>query len=292
MRCVTAAVLATALWATTGPSPSQHLVEIDPASATAFEQPISNPMFPPPTPPQIHALGMPAPPPGFPSFGGFSIDVLTGDHWYTEGGTVFVISNPAFGGPNPGVVLQAIPIGGLFGPATGLAWDPVGGVLWLSDAFTVYPVLPVPGTPLVPGMLPFGSPAGGGTAALDWDGMTNTLWVADAAGGAIPVTATGAAAGPPILPPGLPPASGIAVDKSGLTNAAGVRSIWVLAMSDALRALFFAWHEDQVRRGAELDVLLGEHEVADLATMVAELAARSGSYEQRVREISLRSESF
>ena len=60
-------------------------------------------------------------------------------------------------------------------------------------------------------------------------------------------------------------------------------------MTDALRALFFAWHEDQVRRGAELDALLSEQEAADLATMVAELAARSGSYDARVRAICERS---
>jgi hypothetical protein len=61
-------------------------------------------------------------------------------------------------------------------------------------------------------------------------------------------------------------------------------------MSDALRALFFAWHEDQVRRGADLEVLLSEQETADLATMVAELAVRSGSYAERVAVICARSD--
>jgi len=60
-------------------------------------------------------------------------------------------------------------------------------------------------------------------------------------------------------------------------------------MTDALRGLFFAYHEDRVRRSEGLEVLLGDREAADLGAMVAELAARSGDYDERVRLICARS---
>ena len=60
-------------------------------------------------------------------------------------------------------------------------------------------------------------------------------------------------------------------------------------MADALRAMFYAWHEDEVRRSAGLNPLLGEPEASDLRTMVEELATRCGSYSERVRAICRRS---
>lgn len=60
-------------------------------------------------------------------------------------------------------------------------------------------------------------------------------------------------------------------------------------MSDALRALFYAYHEHTARQHAGLPLLLSDREAADLRTMVAELATRSGSYGERVRLISSRS---
>ena len=63
-------------------------------------------------------------------------------------------------------------------------------------------------------------------------------------------------------------------------------------MSDALRALFYAFHEHTARGHGQLPSLLSDQEAADLRTMVAELATRCGSYGDRVRLISSRSGGF
>jgi hypothetical protein len=56
-------------------------------------------------------------------------------------------------------------------------------------------------------------------------------------------------------------------------------------MSNALRSLLYSHHEDTVRHVCDLPSLLDERESRDLMIMVAELEKRSGSYEQRAREI-------
>ena len=56
-------------------------------------------------------------------------------------------------------------------------------------------------------------------------------------------------------------------------------------MSNAMRALQYAFHEDVVRRRCSLPLLLGDRENRELLIMVAELAARSGSYRERAAEI-------
>ena len=65
-----------------------------------------------------------------------------------------------------------------------------------------------------------------------------------------------------------------------LDNAESARD-----MSNAMRALQYAFHEDVVRRRCELPPLLGEREKRELLIMVSELATRSGSYRERAAEI-------
>ncbi len=56
-------------------------------------------------------------------------------------------------------------------------------------------------------------------------------------------------------------------------------------MTDALRALLYAFHEDLARQQSELPRLLNDNATGDLVTMVSELAARSGDYAARVTAI-------
>ena len=56
-------------------------------------------------------------------------------------------------------------------------------------------------------------------------------------------------------------------------------------MTDALRALLYAFHEDLARRQCQLPLLLNDQATGDLVTMISELSARSGDYEQRVTDI-------
>ncbi len=62
-------------------------------------------------------------------------------------------------------------------------------------------------------------------------------------------------------------------------------------MSNAIRALQYAFHEDVVRRRCELPRLLDDRDERDLVIMVSEMAKRSGSYEERAEEIRRMTES-
>ena len=61
-------------------------------------------------------------------------------------------------------------------------------------------------------------------------------------------------------------------------------------MSNAIRALQYAFHEDVVRQRCELPLVMDERDERDLLIMVTELARRSGSYASRVSEISERAD--
>lgn len=61
-------------------------------------------------------------------------------------------------------------------------------------------------------------------------------------------------------------------------------------MTDAIRALHYAYHEDMVRRRCELPTVLNAQERRDVEIMVGEFLARSGSYEARTEEIRQRAE--
>ncbi len=56
-------------------------------------------------------------------------------------------------------------------------------------------------------------------------------------------------------------------------------------MTNALRALQYAFHEHGVRKCCELPLLLDDHGERDLQIMVTGLASRAGSYEDRIGEI-------
>jgi len=56
-------------------------------------------------------------------------------------------------------------------------------------------------------------------------------------------------------------------------------------MTNAMRALLYSFHEDNIRHVCDLPSLLDEREARELMIMVAELEKRSGSYDQRTREI-------
>ena len=62
-------------------------------------------------------------------------------------------------------------------------------------------------------------------------------------------------------------------------------------MSNAMRSLLYAFHEDVVRRRCQLPLVLDERERADIEIMVGEFIVRSGNYESRIDEIRHRAES-
>jgi ribosomal protein L17 len=59
-------------------------------------------------------------------------------------------------------------------------------------------------------------------------------------------------------------------------------------MSDALRALLYAFHEDLARRRATLPLLLNERATRHLVRMVSQLAERAGNYATRIQTIGTR----
>ena len=62
-------------------------------------------------------------------------------------------------------------------------------------------------------------------------------------------------------------------------------------MTNAIRALHYAFHEDVVRRRCELPTVLDDRERRDIDVMAGEFAARSGDYRARADEIRRRAES-
>ena len=59
-------------------------------------------------------------------------------------------------------------------------------------------------------------------------------------------------------------------------------------MTTALRSLLYPFHEDVVRRECDLPRMLDDSATKDLVMMIAELAERSGDYDDRVAAISER----
>ncbi len=62
-------------------------------------------------------------------------------------------------------------------------------------------------------------------------------------------------------------------------------------MTNAIRALHYAFHEDLARHRCELQPVLDAHERRDVEIMVGEFVARSGDYGARTDEIRQRAES-
>jgi hypothetical protein len=106
-----------------------------------------------------------------------------------------------------------------------MALDPVAGILWLTNGAMVIGTAPIAGTP--PVTAPFPTPAP--LVGLEWDGLTGTLLGVDPPGMVFTLTPFGLLIPPPIPPVPLPGmASDVAIDKTGLPNPAGVRSIYVM----------------------------------------------------------------
>lgn len=59
-------------------------------------------------------------------------------------------------------------------------------------------------------------------------------------------------------------------------------------MTNALRSLLYAFHEDLARRQTGLPLMLNERSTRELVTMISELAQRAGEYERRVEAITER----
>jgi hypothetical protein len=60
----------------------------------------------------------------------------------------------------------------------------------------------------------------------------------------------------------------------------------------ALRALFYSYHEHNVRRRCELPPILEDAGICDIRLMISELAKRSGNYQQRISAIEQQVELF
>lgn len=153
-------------------------------------------------------------------------------YWYTNG--IFLMTSPTPGFPTTAPLTpQFVPnnlVLGFASPFTGMALDPVANILYLAnDNGNVVGVTPVVGTPIV---VPVFTPgfAMGLLSGLEWDSITGTLLACDTTGTVYPFFPGGAPAGAPI--PGGPlrfDAQDVAIDKTGLLNPLGVRSIWVVA---------------------------------------------------------------
>ena len=63
-------------------------------------------------------------------------------------------------------------------------------------------------------------------------------------------------------------------------------------MSTALRALFYSFHEDDVRRRHDIPPILDDQEIRDVRIMVSELGNRSGDYQQRITDIEQQAAEF
>lgn len=194
-----------------------------------------------PLPPAFPGPGAVVVPPG-----GLAVNSMTGRIYYSNGPMIAAspdvripgtfapptppFPSPPFPPPPPLVVAPFV---------SGMAVDPVAGLLWLTNGITVQAVFlaPLPAIaiavpPFVPA-LPPGAPFSG----LEWDGITGTLWLNTMVGMVWQITPAGVLAGgpfpPPIALPGI--ATGLTLDKSGLPAPPPVipggpgRSVYVFA---------------------------------------------------------------
>lgn len=204
------------------------------AGAISEVQP-ANALLPTPTPglaiyPNFPILPPPAPaliPPGDSSFDG-----IAGLNIYTDGFTIAASTTPNYAPalpPFPPIAISAAALATLGGPATGLAIDSASGVIYLASApGVVIGVLPVPGTPMVTPAIVVPFPAAP-ISGLEFDGLTGLLMAVDMTGTIFTFTPGGAPVMPPLvpvmLPPGLP--TDLAIDKTGLLNGLGMRSVYL-----------------------------------------------------------------
>jgi hypothetical protein len=214
---------------------AQRVVAFDPFAGTLAEDQPPNTILPAPTPPApVYPAAplLPPPPLAVPATADATTNTVTGITWYTNGVLLAQMPSPSF--PPTGPVLPPFPIAPavlalIGGAATGIAIDPIAGILWLTGVpGIVVGVAPAPGTPVLVPPFPIPFPTGP-IAGLDWDGISGTLLAVDVAGVVYRFFPTGVPFAPPVFPLVAPPAPAgdVAIDKSGAVNAAGLRAIWV-----------------------------------------------------------------
>ena len=197
-------------------------------------QPV-NPLTGAPSPPLLVYPAIPPLPPA-PAFvvppGDSTFDGIAGVNVYTNG--ILFASTPTPNYPPLGPLFPPAPIGpaalaAIGGPVTGMAINPIAGILWLVSApGIVVGTAPVPGTPILFPPFPIPFPTGP-IVGLDWDGMTGTLLAVDVTATVFTFFPGGPPALPPIVPPVPPPGipGDVAIDKTGMLNAAAMRPRYV-----------------------------------------------------------------
>lgn len=231
---------ASSLFALTASAAAQHLIAYDPpplGPGLISEVQMPTIVVPGPVPPvNIYPIAplLPVAPAIVPQPGDATFDSIAVLTWYTNGGILASMPTPSFAPAAP--VMPPFPIApgvlaALGGPVTGIAINPAAGVMFLTSApGIVIGVAPIPGTPvLVPPFAPVF--AMGPVSGLEWDGITGTLLACDVAGVVYQFFVGGAAFAPPIVPAFLMPgpAGDVAIDKTGLANPLGLRSVFVAA---------------------------------------------------------------
>lgn len=214
---------------------AQRVAAYDPTIGMVAECQPANVLLPAPVPPLLVYPQVPLLPAMAPPAGDSTFDNLRAFHWFTNGAILAAQPTPMFppAGPLPPAMPFPLPvlaaIGG--GPVTGIALDAAAGIMYLTGVpgMTIG-VTPLPGMPVVvpPFALPF---AAGPITGLEFDSVTGQLIAVDAAGVTYHYFPGGAAAGPP-LPPPMPlgaMAADVALDRTMVPNAFGMRSLYVLA---------------------------------------------------------------
>jgi len=214
---------------------AQRLAAYTPAVGAIAELQPPVPMLPAAVPPvavypQVPAMPVIAAPAGDATF-----DNRAGYTWVTNGALMVAQPTPTFPPvvpvpppfPIPAAVIAMI--GG--GPVTGIAYDVVGGIMWLTSAPGItIGCAPVAGMPVIVPAFPLAFLTGPITG-LEWDAMTGTLIACDAAGVVYTYFPGGFPAAPPILPPGILPgmATDVAIDRTLRLNGFGLRPLYMVA---------------------------------------------------------------
>ncbi|MBL9079692.1 MAG: hypothetical protein JNL08_19475 [Planctomycetes bacterium] len=220
----------------TVPVAAQRLVVYGPTSGGMVE--VQPPMFvlqavPAAIPPVLGYAALP-PLPALPGFGDSSFDNLRGHLWFSDGFTLAAMASPSVpptAPPPPPVPLTPAVLAITGGPVTGIAFDPVGGVMFVCGPTSpIVGVLPAPGTPIV--VPPFAIPwPTGPIAGLDFDASTGLLHAVDLFGVTYDCLVGGGAVSVPWAPPmPLPgPAGDVVIDRTQRNNQWGLRPLYVVA---------------------------------------------------------------
>lgn len=210
-----------------GPS-NGGIVEVQPPMWINQAVPAAHaPLFGYPTTPVLQPVA---------GFGDSAFDNISGLSWFTEGTTIAVMPTPTFPPAGPLPVPPVFPVtpavlAAIGGPVTGMALDPVAGVLFLTSTPGV--VIGVTPNPLMAVILPpFGLPwPTGPIAGLDWDSITGSLYAVDLFGVTYNFLPGGGPVGVPWAPP-IPvpgPAGDVAIDRTARLNQFGLRPLYVVA---------------------------------------------------------------